>query len=102
MSEQHSTDSRSAAAGTSEGRQTAGVFDIRVIIGSLLGVFGVILLAMGLFSDAQARDELANDVNLNLWTGLALVVASAVFITWARLRPTVIETPQSDDRPAGH
>lgn len=84
------------------GTRTAGVFDIRVIIGSLLGIFGLILLAMALFSDAQARDERANDVNLNLWTGLALVAASAVFILWARLRPTVIETTASDDQPAPH
>lgn len=84
------------------GTRTAGLFDIRVIIGTLLGIFGVILLAMGLFSDAQARDERANDVNLNLWTGLALVVAAAVFVLWARMRPTVIDPPKSDDQPAAH
>lgn len=82
--------------------RTAGVFDIRVIIGSLLGIFGLILLAMGLFSGAQARDERANDVNLNLWTGLGLLVASAIFVLWARLRPIVIEEPPPGDRPTGH
>lgn len=115
MSEQHSTQSGAGAtaageastgaganAGTGGGRQTAGIFDIRVIIGTLLGIFGLILLAMGLFSDAQARDERANDVNLNLWTGLALVAASALFILWARLRPIVIDESASGDRPSGH
>ncbi len=67
------------------GRHTAGALDIRNIIGGLLGVYGVILVLMGIFGDKEL--DKTGDVNANLWAGLALLVAAAVFLTWARLRP---------------
>ncbi len=69
-------------------KKTAGALDVRNIIGVLMVVYGVILLAMGLFSDSTA--PLASDVNANLWTGLALLAVGAVFLLWARLRPIVV------------
>ena len=63
----------------------AGALDIRNVIGALLGLYGVILTLMGLFGDKEL--DKTGDVNANLWAGLALVVASACFLTWARLRP---------------
>jgi hypothetical protein len=68
----------------------AGAFDIRNFIGTLLGVYGLVLLVTGLVATDDAAVEKAGGVNLNLWTGVALVVASAVFVTWARLRPVVV------------
>jgi hypothetical protein len=35
-------------------------------------------------------------VNVNIWTGIALLVAGAVFIGWARLRPVVVPTDPDD------
>ena len=111
---QHSASNASgataASAGTSGstgsdggGKRTAGIFDIRVIIGALLGLFGLILLLTSLFSNPQAQVPRANDVDLNLWTGLSLLAAAAIFILWARLRPIVVdESAASGDRPAGH
>ncbi len=52
-------------------KHTAGALDIRNIIGGLLGVYGVILVLMGLFGDKQY--DKTGDVNANLWAGLALV-----------------------------
>jgi hypothetical protein len=69
-------------------RHTAGAFDIRNFIGALLGLYGVILLLMGLFGD-QALDK-TGGVNANLYAGIGLVVVSAVFILWARLKPIVV------------
>jgi drug/metabolite transporter (DMT)-like permease len=69
-------------------KHTAGALDIRNIIGGLLGVYGVILVLMGLFGDKQL--EKTGDVNANLWAGLAMVVVSAAFLTWAWVRPTVV------------
>jgi hypothetical protein len=77
-------------------KHTAGALDIRNIIGGLLGVYGVILVLMGLFGDKQL--DKTGDVNANLWAGLALVVVAAVFLTWARLRPIVV--PDHVDPPA--
>jgi cytochrome c biogenesis protein CcdA len=65
---------------------TAGAFDIRNIIGGLLGVFGLILLLTGLLADA--RDGTSE--TSNVWTGLILVVIGIVFLAWARLKPVVV------------
>lgn len=69
-------------------KKTAGALDVRNIIGSLLSIYGVILVAMGLFGDTAP--EKTGNVNANLWAGLALLVAGGVFLTWARLRPVVV------------
>jgi drug/metabolite transporter (DMT)-like permease len=83
----------------------AGIFDIRNIIGTLLGVDGVIILLVGIFGDAE--EDKTGGVNANLWAGLVLVVMSAIFLTWAWLRPVVVpddfEADHDDEgRPAGH
>jgi uncharacterized membrane protein len=86
-------------------RHTAGALDIRNIIGGLLGVYGVILVVLGLFFDTSTDDQKTGDVNANLWAGLALVVVGVVFLAWAKLRPIVVpEHVESADegRPAGH
>jgi drug/metabolite transporter (DMT)-like permease len=77
-------------------KHTAGALDIRNIIGGLLGVYGVILVLMGIFGDKEL--EKTGDINANLWAGLALLVVAAVFLTWARLRPIVV--PDHVDPPA--
>lgn len=92
------TDKTSAAP-----KKTAGAFDIRNIIGALLGLYGVILLLAGIFGDTASAKT--GGVNANLWTGLALAVAAAVFLVWARLKPIVVPAdvePVTDDptRPA--
>lgn len=81
----------------------AGALDIRNVIGSLLAVYGVILLLMGIFADAET--DKTGGVNANLWGGLVLLVVGVAFIVWTRARP--IEVPEVTDadeigRPPGH
>ncbi len=100
MSDAHTTD---GATDTTGSTHKAGVFDIRNIIGALMGLYGVILTLAGLFGDPEL--EKTGGVNANLFTGVALVVVSAIFIGWARLRPIVVpehvEAPDDDPtRPA--
>jgi drug/metabolite transporter (DMT)-like permease len=74
-------------------KKTAGALDVRNIIGILMGVYGVILVLLGIFSDSTAAKT--GDVNANLWAGLALLLVGAAFLGWARLRPIVV--PQDVD-----
>jgi hypothetical protein len=84
---------------TSARQHTAGLLDIRNIIGGLLLIYGVILFLLGLFADPQ--EDKTGGVNANLWAGLALLIAGAVFVTWARLRPVVVTGgAEPDERPA--
>lgn len=76
----------------------AGAFDIRNIIGALLGVYGLVLLVTGLVATSDGALEKAGGVNLNLWTGVGLVLAAAVFLTWARLRPVIVPPEVEEDR----
>ena len=78
-------------------RHEAGLLDIRNIIGALLGLYGLILLLMGLFGDEGG--DMTEDVNSNLWGGLVLLVVAAVFIAWARLRP--VRVPETTTRDEG-
>src|SRR5688500_8685922 len=92
-------------ATTKSGRRghTAGIYDIRNIIGALMGTYGIILTLMGLFGDVEG--DKTGDDNANLWAGLALMAFGIIMISWARLRPVVVpedfET-EDDDRPPGH
>lgn len=69
-------------------KHTAGAFDIRNFIGMLLGIFGVILLLMGLFADKEYAKT--GNINANLIAGIVLIVVSAFFMGWARIRPIVV------------
>ena len=73
----------------------AGVFDIRNIIGALLGIYGVILTLAGLLGEHEP--EKTGGPNANLWTGLALLAVGVFFIGWARLKPIVV--PANVERP---
>jgi hypothetical protein len=86
-----------------EAPHRAGLFDIRFIIGALLGIYGLIVLITGLFTSNADMDK-ADGLNINVIAGIGMLVASIAFGLWARLRPIVVPAdPQSDDaakRPA--
>ena len=63
------------------------LFDLRTIIAVLFAVYGLVLLGIGLWGTDDAQRAKSGGTNLNLWTGLAMVVLAAVFVLWARLRP---------------
>ena len=80
-------------------RHTAGLLDIRNIIGGLLFVYGVILTLMGIFGDPEY--DKTGDVNANLWAGIALLIGGGAFMLWARLRPIVVPEDQDDGADEG-
>ena len=76
--------------------RAAGLFDLRTIIGGLLGLYGAVLFLMGLFASSAARSKAAG-ININLWAGLALLIVGAFFITWTLLRPLRADDLQDAD-----
>lgn len=81
--------------------RTARAFDIRTFIAALIGLYGVILVAMGLFATSDADRDMAGGVNVNLWAGLGMVVAAALFQGWAMWRPVVVPAKTTEPDPAG-
>jgi hypothetical protein len=89
-----------AAAEEAEARDRAtgmaSLFDLRMVIGGLLALYGVTLTVMGLFASDDAKAKAAG-ININLWAGLVILAGGAVFLAWARLRPLRAEDLQDTD-----
>jgi membrane-bound ClpP family serine protease len=71
-------------------REKAGIFDIRFVIGGLIGAYGIILVLLGLFNATDAELDRGDGLNINLWSGLGMLVVAIAFGVWARLRPVVV------------
>ena len=80
----------------------AGAFDIRNFIGALIGIYGVVLVIVGLVGTNQTQLDKANGMNINLFAGIGMVLVAAFFITWARLRPVVVPAEHEESTPSGH
>lgn len=73
------------------GRKTsAGFFDVRNIIGALLVIYGIVLTAMGLFNYTGADKDKTGGFNINLWSGLFVLICGVLMIVWAVLRPILV------------
>jgi drug/metabolite transporter (DMT)-like permease len=83
--------------GGREAGQRSGAFDVRIVIGVLLGIYGIVLVVTGLVDTSEAELAKSDDMNINLWAGAGMVVAALVFIVWARLRPLLIPVDYGRD-----
>ncbi|MFI6935647.1 hypothetical protein [Streptomyces sp. NPDC050287] len=72
----------------------ARLFDIRRIIGGLFVLYGIIVTIAGLTDDDAAIDK-AQGININLWTGLAMLALGVFFLAWLKLRPTAPPPPDA-------
>jgi drug/metabolite transporter (DMT)-like permease len=80
MSDQDTLESGSRDA------QAANLFDLRRIIGGLFGIYGVILVVVGI-TDGSKEIARAAGVHINLLAGIGMLVLSAIFWIWAITRP---------------
>jgi hypothetical protein len=88
------------------GKSKAGAFDIRTFIASLIGLYGVILLIMGIVAQSAQDDIRAGGANVNLVAGICMIVFAVLFQAWAMLRPVIVDESEIDrddsGRPPGH
>jgi drug/metabolite transporter (DMT)-like permease len=75
--------------------RATNLLDIRRIIGGLLGVYGVVLLLAGILGSDAEKNKAAG-LNINLYVGIALIVASALFWFWALSRPLTEELKEAE------
>jgi hypothetical protein len=73
--------------------RAANRFDIRRVIGGVFTLYGVVLVLLGLFGAHHIKVKAAG-ININLWTGLGMLVVAALMIAWALLRPVLPEPPE--------
>lgn len=68
--------------------RAANRFDIRRVIGGLFTLYAAILIVTGIFGSHAVKTEAAG-INIDLWTGLGMLIVGALMIAWALLRPTL-------------
>lgn len=88
--------SRSTSASADTPKSAASkLFDIRVLIGGLFTVYGVMLTVAGLFTtDADLRK--ASGININLILGVGMLLLGGFFLVWVRLSPQLHVEPTTD------
>jgi hypothetical protein len=80
--------------------RAANKFDIRRLIGGLFCLYALILIALGLFGSHTIKTKAAG-INVDLWTGLGMLVFGALMIFWALSRPVVPEPPETRGQGSG-
>jgi hypothetical protein len=83
-----SDDTEPGGGKSAPSKRAAELLDIRRIIGGLLLLYGAILTITGIVS-SDADKHKAAGINVNLWTGIGLLVVGALFMFWASTRPFV-------------
>ena len=71
----------------------ARLFDLRVLIGGLFLLYGVMLTVAGFFTSSKELAK-ASQININLWMGIGMLIVGGFFAAWWRLRPLLRNPPQ--------
>ena len=78
----------------------ANRFDIRRIIGGLFVLYAVILIVVGIVGDHAVKNK-ASGINVNLYTGIGMLIFGVLMIVWALTRPVVPEPPETRGEGSG-
>jgi len=93
---------------TDKAPRSATLFDLRTVIAVLFGIYGAVLTVLGLLGSSPEQLAKAGGINLNLWTGIGMLVVAGLFVLWLVLRPSTVGAsedpaqPVAGDRPGGH
>ena len=83
-----------------EAARAANKFDIRRLIGGLFCLYALILIALGLFGSHEIKNKAAG-INVDLWTGLGMLVFGCLMIFWALSRPVMPEPKETRGQGSG-
>ena len=80
--------------------RAANRFDIRRLIGAVFLLYGVVLTLLGIFGSSHVKNKAAG-INIDLWTGIGMLVFAALMIGWALWRPVRPEPPETRGQGSG-
>ena len=83
-----------------EAARMANRFDIRRLIGAVFVLYALILLALGIFGSHAVKTKAAG-ININLWTGIGMLIFGALMIFWALARPVEPEPEETRGQGSG-
>ncbi|MDH6435045.1 hypothetical protein M2158_003522 [Streptomyces sp. SAI-144] len=75
----------------------ARIFDLRRIIGGLFVLYGIIVTIAGINPSDSSLDK-SEGININLWTGLGMLLLGIFFLVWLKMRPTPPPVPEVTPR----
>jgi hypothetical protein len=78
----------------------ANRFDIRRIIGGLFLLYSIVLIVTGIVGDHTVKNK-ASGMNVDLYTGIGMLVVGVLMIVWALVRPVVPEPPETRGEGSG-
>ena len=80
--------------------RAANRFDIRRLIGGLFLLYGLILTILGLVGSHAVKTKAAG-INVDLWTGIAMLVFGGLMLFWGLARPVQPEPPETRGQGSG-
>ena len=80
--------------------RAANLFDIRRIIGGLFVLYSLILVVTGIVGSHGVKNKAAG-INIDLYTGIAMLVVGILMIVWALARPVQPEPPETRGQGSG-
>jgi len=99
INQQHGTNQQAAEPSTPQSA-AAKLFDLRVLIGGLFTLYGVVLIVAGIFA-SPAEIQKAAGININLWMGIGMLIVGLLFLLWWRLKPLHIPVDPAHDAEPG-
>ncbi|MEO8966738.1 MAG: hypothetical protein ABI355_04065 [Solirubrobacteraceae bacterium] len=93
----------STGASTEDEARTAKIanrFDIRRLIGGLFLLYGAILLVLGIVGSHAVKTKAAG-INIDLWTGIGMLVFGALMVFWALSKPVMPEPTETRGEGSG-
>ena len=76
--------------------------DIRVPVGAIFAIYGVLLTIYGFASADVEPRHMIGSLNVNLWDGLGMLVFGVVLLVLARRSPTRPRSTAEPPARAGH
>jgi hypothetical protein len=80
--------------------KAANRFDIRRLIGALFILYGVVLTVTGIVGSHHVKTKAAG-IDVDLWTGIGMLVFGALMIYWALAKPVIPEPPETRGEGSG-
>ena len=80
--------------------KVANRFDIRRLIGGLFLLYGLILLILGLVGSHAVKTKAAG-INVDLWTGIGMLIFGALMVFWALSKPVRPEPEETRGQGSG-
>ncbi len=59
--------------------------DIKIPIGLMFSIFGILLTTVGLFTNGNAMYKASLGININLWTGIGMLAFGAFMLLTSKL-----------------